>query len=30
MDTVYQLIDLNKDLPDKNRGILIERFLHLL
>lgn len=30
MDMVYQLIDLNKDLPDKNRGILIERFLHLL
>ena len=30
MDTVYKLIDLNKDLPDKNRGILIERFLHLL
>lgn len=27
MDTVYRLIDLNKDMPDKNRGILVEKFL---
>ena len=30
MDTVYRLIDLNKDMADKNRGILIEQFLTLL
>lgn len=30
MDTVYRLIWLNKDLADKNRGILIERFLNEL
>lgn len=27
MDTVYRLIDLNKDLEDRNRGILVEQFL---
>ena len=27
---VYQLISLNRDMPDKNRGILIEQFLPLL
>lgn len=27
MDTVYRLIWLNKDLTDKNRGILIEQYL---
>lgn len=27
MDAVYRLISLNKDMPDKNRGILIEQFL---
>lgn len=30
MDAVYQLIDINKDNPDKNRGIPIERSLNLL
>ena len=30
MDTVYQLIDLNRDLADKKRGILIEKFLDVL
>lgn len=30
MDAVSQLIDLNKDNADKNRGILLERYLHLL
>lgn len=30
MDIVYQLISLNRDMPDKNRGILIEQFLPLL
>ena len=27
MDTVYHLIDLNKDIEDRNRGILVEQFL---
>ena len=27
MDTVYRLIDRNKDIDDRNRGILIEQFL---
>ena len=30
MDAVYKLIDLNKDNKDKNRGIPIERFLHVV
>ena len=30
MDTVYRLIDLNKDLEDRNRGILVEQFLDIL
>lgn len=30
MDTVYALIDLNKDNEDKNRGIPLERFLNIL
>lgn len=30
MDTVYRLIDLNKDMADKNRGILVEKFLDIL
>lgn len=30
MDTVYTLIDLNKDNEDKNRGIPLERFLNIL
>ncbi|MBO4659040.1 MAG: pyridoxamine kinase [Prevotella sp.] len=30
MDAVARLIDLNKDNVDKNRGIPIENFLHLL
>ena len=30
MDGVYQLIDLNRDMRDKNRGILVERFLSIL
>ncbi|MCR5129994.1 MAG: bifunctional hydroxymethylpyrimidine kinase/phosphomethylpyrimidine kinase [Prevotella sp.] len=30
MDVVYKLVSLNKDLPDKNRGILIEQFLSIL
>jgi len=30
MDVVYRLIDLNKDLKDKNRGILVEKFLDVL
>lgn len=30
MDMVYQLISLNRNMPDKNRGILIEQFLYLL
>ena len=30
MDAVYKLIDLNKDNKDKNRGIPIERFLHVI
>jgi len=30
MNTVYKLISLNKELPDKNRGILIEQFLSVL
>ena len=28
MDTISQLISLNKELPDKQRGILIEQFLN--
>ena len=27
MDVVYRLIDRNRNLPDRNRGILIEQFL---
>jgi pyridoxine kinase len=30
MDKVYQLISLNRNMADKNRGILIEQFLTLL
>ena len=30
MDGVYQLIDLNKDNKDKNRGIPLERYLNIL
>ena len=30
MDTVYQLIDLNRDLADKKRGILVEKYLNVL
>ncbi|MBQ7421595.1 MAG: bifunctional hydroxymethylpyrimidine kinase/phosphomethylpyrimidine kinase [Prevotella sp.] len=30
MDTVYRLIARNKDMADKNRGILVEKFLDLL
>ncbi len=30
MDAVYQLIDLNKDNEDKNRGIPLEQYLHIL
>ncbi|MBQ8046657.1 MAG: bifunctional hydroxymethylpyrimidine kinase/phosphomethylpyrimidine kinase [Prevotella sp.] len=30
MDVVYRLIERNKDLPDKNQGILVEQFLDLL
>ena len=30
MDAVYQLIDLNKDNADKNRGIPLERYLDIL
>jgi pyridoxine kinase len=30
MDIVYRLISLNRDMPDKNRGILIEQFLNIL
>ena len=30
MDTVYQLIDLNRDLADKKRGILVEKYLDVL
>ena len=30
MDTVYRLIERNKNLPDKFRGILIEQFLNEL
>ena len=30
MDTVYRLIDLNKDLADKKRGILVEKYLNEL
>lgn len=30
MDGVYNLIDLNKDNPDKNRGIYLEKFLNIL
>lgn len=29
MDAVYQLIDLNKDNPDKNRGIPLEQYLNI-
>ena len=27
MDTVYQLLEINKDMKDRNKGILIEQFL---
>ena len=27
MDTVYQLLEINKDMKDWNKGILIEQFL---
>ena len=27
MDTVYRLLEINKDMKDRNRGILIEQFL---
>jgi hypothetical protein len=27
MDVVYKLIWLNRDMEDKNRGILIEKYL---
>ena len=30
MDGVYRLIDLNRDIKDKNRGIMVERFLSIL
>lgn len=30
MDAVYKLIDLNKDNKDKNRGIPIEKYLHVI
>lgn len=30
MDGVYRLIDLNKNMKDKNRGILVERYLSIL
>ena len=30
MDTVYKLIELNKDIEDKKQGILVEKFLNLL
>lgn len=30
MDTVYKLLELNKDMKDRNKGILIEQFLELL
>lgn len=30
MDGVYTLIDLNKNNPDKNRGIPLERYLSVL
>ena len=30
MDTVYHLLELNKDMEDRHCGILIERYLHLL
>jgi pyridoxine kinase len=30
MDGVAMLIDLNRDNEDKNRGIPVENFLHLL
>ncbi|MBQ7471210.1 MAG: bifunctional hydroxymethylpyrimidine kinase/phosphomethylpyrimidine kinase [Prevotella sp.] len=30
MDTVYRLLELNKDMEDRHCGILIERYLHLL
>jgi len=30
MDAVWQLIDLNKDNKDKNRGIPLERYLHVI
>lgn len=30
MDTVYRLIDLNKDMADRNRGILVEKYLNLI
>lgn len=29
MDAVYQLIDLNKDNLDKNRGIPLEQYLNI-
>ncbi len=30
MDTVYRLLEINKDMKDRNRGILIEQFLDVL
>jgi len=30
MDTVYRLLDINKDMDDRHCGILIERYLSLL
>lgn len=30
MDTIYRLLDLNRNMEDRYCGILIERFLHLL
>ena len=30
MDTIYRLLEINKDIKDHNRGILIEQFLEEL
>jgi len=30
MDTIYRLLEINKDMKDRNRGILIEQFLDVL
>lgn len=30
MDTVYRLLNMNKDMKDRNKGILIEQFLECL